>query len=200
MQKGRLITGRQARLYDYRGPLWGRIKSTHVGLVNPTPKQRVLDVGCGTGKSLWLLHQKCDASVKLFGIEPSRDMLRQAQARLAGRAELRQGSAQKLPYATHSFDVIISTQVLHHLPLAEKKKAVAEMRRVLKPGGRLIISDWGTPEGMLGKGISLLWRKHAYVPENAAVMRAAFLRDMGFTRVHDAIQFGVLHHITASTP
>lgn len=194
---GQLITGRQARAYDYRGTLWSRIKLKHLSLIDPKPGQRVLDVGCGTGKTLQLLSQKCDKSVQLFGLEPSPDMFRQARAKLGKRAKLHQGFAQKLPYPAAHFDFVVTTQVLHHLPLAEKKKMLAEMHRVLKPGGTLVVSDWGRPVNTLGKAIGFLWRRHAWVSENTDVMNTTSFGDTGFTRVTETIQFGILRHIVA---
>ncbi len=190
-----LVVGRQAKTYDYRGSLWSRIKARHLSFVNPEPKQRVLDVGCGTGKTLLLLSQKCDKSVALHGIEPSEDMLKQAKAKLGDRAKIQQGIAQELPYSGNHFDFVISTQVLHHLPAPEKKKMLKEMRRVLKPGGIVVISDWGKPMTLFGRFLAFLWRNHAYVKENTAMMTAEVFRKTGFKDVEDEVQFGIVHHI-----
>jgi ubiquinone/menaquinone biosynthesis C-methylase UbiE len=201
MQKDQLITGHQAKTYDLRGTLWSRIKAKHLSLVNPTTGQRVLDVGCGTGKTLWLLSQKCDKSVELRGIEPSEDMLEQARTKLGRRAKIKQGIAQKLPYPDNHFDWVISTQVMHHLPLPEKKKMLSEMHRVLKSSGTVVVSDWGKPTNIIGYFLAFLWRNHAYVKENATMMTVDTFRRAGFKNVHEEpLQFGIVHHIHGTKP
>ncbi|HTE57512.1 MAG TPA: methyltransferase domain-containing protein [Verrucomicrobiae bacterium] len=192
--KGELITGRQAKTYDYRGAVWNRIKARHLTLVNPQPGQRVLDVGCGTGRTLQLLSQKCDKGVQLYGLEPSPDMLERARAGLGKRAQIRQGFAQELPYPTAHFDFVISTQVLHHIPLVGKKEMLSEMHRILKPGGTLVLSDWGKPTTTLGKIIGLLWRNHAYVQANRNILTTGFLQTIDLN-THEIVQFGVVHHL-----
>lgn len=171
----------------------------HVNLVNLTPGQKLLDVGCGTGATLRLLGEKYGKSVELYGIEPSEDMLWQAQTRLHdGKAHLKQGVAQKLPYPDGHFDIVISTQVLHHLPTPEKKKMLLEMHRVLKPGGTIVLSDWGKPTNTLGKCISFLWRKHAFVKENSPMLEVDAFQKRGFKNTKEQVQFGIVHHISAT--
>jgi ubiquinone/menaquinone biosynthesis C-methylase UbiE len=194
----KLITGHRAKTYDQRRTLWSLIKSRHLSLVNPKPEQRVLDVGCGTGKTLQLLHEKSRGEVRLHGLEPSSDMLREARVNLHGLGvELSEGFAQKLPYPTNHFDWVISTQVLHHLPLAEKKKMLAEMHRVLKPGGHLVLSDWGAPTTLPGRFLNLLWRNHAYVRENQDILTKETLAQAGFREAQQSMQLGVVHHLTS---
>jgi len=193
----RMITGRKAKTYDLRGPLWNSIKAKHLNLVSPKSGQRVLDVGCGTGKSLYLLSQMCDPSVKLHGVEPSGDMLDQAKGKLRKRAKLHKGLAQKLPYPDDSFNWVISTQVMHHLPLPEKKKMLQEMHRVLKPGGVMVISDWGQPTNLPGKFLAFLWRNHAYVEQNQQILNVPTMQKTGFTSVQEDLQFDIVHHIHA---
>lgn len=196
---GQLLKGYRAKTYDYRGTLWSRIKAKHLSLVNPTQNQRVLDVGCGTGKTLALLRQKCDNSVELYGLEPSDDMLRQARIRLKRKAHIRQGIAQELPWPDNYFDIVMSTQVLHHLPADEKKKMLQEIYRVLRVGGQAFVSDWGRPISTSGKLLDTLWRAHAYIPENHQIMTPTAFRKAGFKNAkEESIQFGVLHHIIAS--
>ena len=99
---------------------------------------RVLEVGIGTGRNLPLYPPE----VELTGIELSPAMLdlaRARAARLARPADLRLGDAQELPFAERSFDSVIATLTLCSIPDADK--AVAEMARVLRPGGRLVLLD-----------------------------------------------------------
>lgn len=89
---------------------------------------RILDVGCGTGQSLRIYRQRADLYV---GIDLSLGALRMAQGRF-GRSWM-QADALRLPFAEGSFDVVAFSSVLHHI--GDRGGALAEARRVLRPGG-----------------------------------------------------------------
>lgn len=98
----------------------------------------VLEVGVGTGRNLPCFPE----GIALSGIELSPAMLAQAQerARRLGRtADLRVGDAQRLPFADATFDTVLATLTLCSIP--DDVTAVAEMARVLRPGGRLVLLD-----------------------------------------------------------
>jgi SAM-dependent methyltransferase len=103
----------------------------------------VLDVGCGTGnlvRSIGKRHPK----VELVGLDPDPKALARAQrkARRAGvTARLERGFAQELPYADDSFDRVFSSLMLHHLDSGAKDELLAEVRRVLRPDGLLVLAD-----------------------------------------------------------
>lgn len=103
--------------------------------------RRILDVGCGTGKfATRVLHQNPEAHV--WGLDYSAGMLGQAYERAtasAGRFHRVQGDSERLPFADDSFDVITCSHSFHHYP--NQPRVVAEMYRVLRPGGRLLIID-----------------------------------------------------------
>jgi ubiquinone/menaquinone biosynthesis C-methylase UbiE len=100
---------------------------------------RVLDIGCGTGELLRRL-RALEPSLILHGVDPSAAMLNEAQIKLAGAANLAQAPAERLPFADASFDLAACTSILHYLP--EPRQALTEIKRVLKPGGRLALTDW----------------------------------------------------------
>ena len=107
---------------------------------------RVLDVACGTGILLSLLHQRFP-SVELYGVDGSQDMLAQAQKRLSGVQGLRLehtvvgASAQAgLPFPAGSFDLITCTNALHAMP--DPVATLAEFRRLLAPYGQLLLEDY----------------------------------------------------------
>ena len=106
----------------------------------PTDR-RVLDVGCGTGRfAARVLEQAPQAEV--YGLDLSEGMLAQARAKLGdggGRLHLVQGDSEELPFAEDTFDVVTCTHSFHHYP--RQDWVVAEMHRVLRPGGRLMIID-----------------------------------------------------------
>lgn len=98
--------------------------------------ERVLDVGCGTGSLLRELraHDLCG---NLAGVDLSIGMV--AKARANGVAAIA-GDAETLPFRTGSFDVVISASSFHFWP--NRRAALAEIRRVLTPMGRVVITDW----------------------------------------------------------
>ena len=99
---------------------------------------RVLEVAVGTGLNLGLY----PSGVSLTGIELSPAMLSVAQARardLGLDADLREGDAQALPFEASSFDTVVCTLSLCAIP--DDARTVAEMARVVRPGGRLLLLD-----------------------------------------------------------
>lgn len=104
---------------------------------------RVLDIGCGTGT---LAIAAAARGTTVTGIDPSPEMLARARskARKAGVAvAFDEAAAEALPFDEGRFDVVLSTVMLHHLPRKEREACLAEVRRVLRPGGRLLLVDFG---------------------------------------------------------
>jgi ubiquinone/menaquinone biosynthesis C-methylase UbiE len=98
----------------------------------------VLEVAVGTGRNFTFYPQ----GVQLSGIDLSPAMLRIARKRaeeLGVDADLREGDAQQLPFADASFDTVVCTLSLCAIP--DDRRAIAEMKRVLRPGGRLLLLD-----------------------------------------------------------
>lgn len=103
--------------------------------------QRILDVGCGTGKFASRVLEKFPES-NVWGIDLCQEMLDAGMHRVKkwqGRYQVAQSSAERLPFPDNSFDVVTCTHSFHHYP--GQRQAAAEMHRVLRPGGRLIISE-----------------------------------------------------------
>ena len=109
------------------------------------PGQRVLDIGCGTGSlvvQLLKLHPEADVT----GLDPDPKALARAK-RKADRAgvspALDVGFSDDLPYPDVSFDFVFSSFMFHHLRPEEQQATLAEVRRVLKPGGSFQLVDFG---------------------------------------------------------
>jgi ubiquinone/menaquinone biosynthesis C-methylase UbiE len=103
------------------------------------PADRLLDIGCGTGALLYAL-SRTSPTVRLAGMDASREMLAFARERVGSCAELKQGWAEQIPFADDSFDVVVSSSVFHYI--RDPTAALAEILRVLRSGGRLVITDW----------------------------------------------------------
>jgi SAM-dependent methyltransferase len=121
------------------------LKARIAALLDPPPAARVLDLGCGSGTLLAALAGR-RPDLRLIGVDADPAILAIAATR-AERAdfavELRRGLAQALPLADHSVDVAVSSLLFHHLLPDAKRAALAELWRVLVPGGQLLIVDFG---------------------------------------------------------
>jgi ubiquinone/menaquinone biosynthesis C-methylase UbiE len=151
------------------------------------PRARVLDVGCGTGTQLvWLARAHPDA--ELVGIDGDAKVLaiaREKLARAGVRVQLDEGLATALPYPDARFDRVVSSLVLHHLPDADKRRALSEIRRVLAPGGSFLLADFGPPQSWLERvsGALLMHAEHART--NLQHGLAPLLAEAGFHRVDE---------------
>jgi ubiquinone/menaquinone biosynthesis C-methylase UbiE len=110
---------------------------------------QVVDVGCGTGTLAIAL---AASGADVIGVDGDPEVLALAHAKPgAGAVDLRKGTATALPLAGESADRVVMSLLLHHLGAEAKRTALAEARRVLRPGGRLHVADWGRPRGAAGR-------------------------------------------------
>ena len=100
-------------------------------------EDRVLDVGCGTGA---LLEHLTGLTHHLTGLDPVPEMLSQARSKLPGYVSLRLGWADAMPFPDHEFDAVVACNMFHYV--TSPPNALQEMRRVLRPNGHLVITDW----------------------------------------------------------
>jgi ubiquinone/menaquinone biosynthesis C-methylase UbiE len=123
----------------------GTLRKRLLDLARLVPGESVLDVGCGTG-TLAIAAKRRVVGGAVRGIDASAEMIARA-AKKARRAKtdvtFETAFAESLPFPDAQFDVALSTVMLHHLRRAVREQCVGEMHRVLKPGGRLLIVDFG---------------------------------------------------------
>lgn len=112
----------------------------------------MLDVGCGTGVLTRMAADAVNPQGEAVGIDPAPKMIEVARrnaARTNNAAKFRLGVIEALPFEDDSFDVVLATLMLHHLPPDLKWQGLREVYRVLKPGGRLLIVDFDRPANLL---------------------------------------------------
>jgi|SRR5579859_240500 len=160
-----------------------------------TTDDAVLDVGCGTGTLAILAKERVGAKGAAHGIDASPEMIARARrkARRAGLdVSFEQAVVEAMPFPEQTFDVVLSTLMLHHLPRPVREQCAREMRRVARPGGRVVVVDFGARTG----GRSFLERFHRHgrveLTEIRRVLTDAGLRieDSGPMGLHD-LQFVV---------
>ena len=162
-----LVMHSEARYYDLLA--WvltlGRERAFRerlVELARLEPGEMVLDVGCGTGTLAIAAKRRVGTSGAVHGIDASPEMIERAK-RKAGKAGVdvvfQTGVVEALPFPDASFDAVLSTLMLHHLPRPARELCAREMRRVLKPGGRVLAVDFMKPAGARS---GLLARAHRH--------------------------------------
>jgi SAM-dependent methyltransferase len=119
-----------------------------LGRAGPLNTLQILDTGCGTGQFITVLR---GVGAKVTGVDLNEGMLAVAQRKFAGDADvhLHQARIQNLPFDRASFDGVVINQVLHHLPDPDwslHREVLAELRRVLRPGGSLVINTCSQPQ------------------------------------------------------
>jgi demethylmenaquinone methyltransferase/2-methoxy-6-polyprenyl-1,4-benzoquinol methylase/phosphoethanolamine N-methyltransferase len=122
----------------------GRLRRKSIEFAQIAPGERILDVGCGTGDLTLRAAERAGSTGQVCGIDPGPAMIATAQRKADHKrvtVDFRVGVIEHLPYPDDSFDVVLSSLMMHHLPADLKPIGLAEIRRVLKPNGRLIIVD-----------------------------------------------------------
>jgi ubiquinone/menaquinone biosynthesis C-methylase UbiE len=122
----------------------GRLRRKTIDFAQIAPGDRILDVGCATGDLTLRAKERAGSTGQVCGIDPGPEMIevaRRKAARAHVEVDFRAGVIEQLPYPDASFDVVLSSLMMHHLPADLKPIGLAEIRRVLRTGGRLVIVD-----------------------------------------------------------
>ena len=159
---------------------------------------RVLDVGSGSGYLARIAAGEVGASGSVLGVDASAEMVAYSRRTVAAPScRFEVGTAQSLPCADGEFDVVLSSFVIHHLPDEDQAAAIGEMRRVLRPGGRLLLADFRPPRSRLARHVvgALTGSRMLDNPDGRL---AGLVRAAGFT-VLDAGDLRVTHYVLATT-
>jgi ubiquinone/menaquinone biosynthesis C-methylase UbiE len=139
--------------YDFFTNLLLQPSQKSIGLLSQIKAgDQVLDVGCGSGRLTFAAQQWAGAGGQATGLDPSPEMIEVARknaARAGLKAKFELGVVESLPFPDASFDVVLNRLMLHHLPGDLKQRGLAEMRRVLKPGGICLVVDFEPPKSGL---------------------------------------------------
>jgi ubiquinone/menaquinone biosynthesis C-methylase UbiE len=164
------------------------------------PGEPVLDVGCGTGTLAIAAKRHVGPLGTVYGIDASPEMIARAdkKARKAGvEIAFRNGAAQALPFPDAQFDAVLSTVMLHHLPRKARQECACEMRRVLKPGGRVLAVDFGGTE-LEKRSFLTHFHRHGHVNLRDII---AVLSEAGLNVVESgAVGISDLQFVLATTP
>lgn len=107
--------------------------------------ESVLDIGCGTGTLAIAAKRRVGPAGRVYGIDASPEMIARAckKAKKAGvEVTLENAAVEQMPFPDGTFDAVLSTVMLHHLGRKARRQCASEVRRVLKPGGRVLAVDF----------------------------------------------------------
>lgn len=176
------VYGIAMRVWGRRGRRWRTELTARLQL---RPGDRVLDVASGTGDLAFELARRVVPGGSVDGIDAANEMVDKASAtsrRLGLPVTFHIGRAQQLPFADSTYAAVTCTLALHHIAREERLQAVGEMRRVLQPGGRLLIADVQQPSRRLPRFLAGLLCGHA-MAERPLDQATDLLRSAGFDDV-----------------
>jgi len=148
------------------------------------PGDSVLDVGCGTG-AVTLAAKARAKNGNVYGIDPAPEMISVARKKAARKGleiDFRVGVIEALPFPDSSIDVVTSSLMMHHLPEDLKARGLAEIYRVLKPGGRLLIADFMRPTGAFLNHLFIAFTRHQGLQKGIEDLQG-LLRNAGFGQI-----------------
>jgi demethylmenaquinone methyltransferase/2-methoxy-6-polyprenyl-1,4-benzoquinol methylase/phosphoethanolamine N-methyltransferase len=161
------------------------LRKTTVRVAQLQAGEAVLDVGCGTGDLTLRAARRVGVEGRAVGIDASPEMIavsRRKAAKKGAKVDFRVAPIEALPFDDGEFDVVLSSYMLHHLPDDLKDQGLAEVRRVLKPGGRFVAVDLRPGKGAMGALAGLMGHR---LPDDYGDQLMAKMRAAGFAGVEE---------------
>jgi ubiquinone/menaquinone biosynthesis C-methylase UbiE len=169
----------------------GRMRRGLLAEMGDLGNKKILDVGSGTG-TMAILIKQAHSSAEMVGIDGDPQILEiaRSKARKLG-LEIRfdQGMSFDLPYSNESFDVVLTSMMLHHLTRDDKQTTAREMYRVLRPGGQLFGADFAAPRSSFGKAIRPITRHFERVAENVDGFLPVMFTNAGFKNYREGKRY-----------
>ncbi|HVZ51864.1 MAG TPA: methyltransferase domain-containing protein [Pseudolabrys sp.] len=181
--------------YERMMGTWSRlVGDVFLDWLKPEPGQRWIDIGCGNGAFTENIVARC-APAEILGVDPSQEQLDYARMRPAAQlAKFQQGNAMALPCAAKSFDAAVMALVIFFVP--DPAKGVAEMARVVKPGGTVSAYAWdvfggGVPTDPIFAELRAMGVKQV-MPPSVEASRLDVLRDLWTNAGLEAVETRVI--------
>lgn len=165
------------------------IKTQMLELADLRPDEHVVDIGCGTGTLALMAKQKAPQAL-VFGVDADTQALQIAKNKtLKAKQNITyiQSLANEMEFADNTFDCVFSSLFFHHLLWQDKLSVGLEIYRILKPGGRFILSDWGIPSNRLMQSLykPVQWLDgYGNTQDNADGRLSTMLSMCGFEETH----------------
>jgi ubiquinone/menaquinone biosynthesis C-methylase UbiE len=153
--------------------------------------KKILDVGSGTGTMVVMVKQ-AHPSAEVVGLDGDPQILEIARSKtrkLGIEILFDRGMSFDLPYQNESFDVVLTSMMLHHLTRADKQTTAREMYRVLRPGGQLFGADFAEPRSSFGKAIRPLSRRFERVADNLDGFLPVMFDNAGFRNYRETRRY-----------
>ena len=163
----------------------GRLRKATVEQALIQSGDSVLDVGCGTGEVTIPAKRRAEHG-RVYGIDPAPEMIAVARKKADRKGldiDFRVGVIEALPFPDSSMDVVTSSLMMHHLPDDLKVRGLAEIYRVLQPGGRLLIADFMRPTGTVLNHLFISYTRHRGLQKGVEDLEG-LLRSAGFSQIN----------------
>ncbi|MCK4652469.1 MAG: class I SAM-dependent methyltransferase, partial [Methanosarcinales archaeon] len=165
------------------------MRTSVINEMGVTPGKKVLDVCCGTGVMCAMIADVVGARGEVVGVDLSEKMLKKAEKRKKDNIRFCISNAEEIPYEDGYFDCASITFGLHEMPYQVRMNVLCEMRRVIKPGGKIAVLDYSYPTNKLIRYLFNIWMFVEGETAKDFVKRdlSSMIRDAGFNFIEKSV-------------